>query len=250
MIKRVVGFALHQPLFVLLMTVLFIVGGWAAFHSLPIEAFPDVSDIQVNVITLYSGRAPEEVEKQVTMPIETVLNGLPHMVRMFSHTQFGLSFIMLTFDDRITDAAARQQVLERLPTADLPAGLHAELEPLSTAIGEIYRYRVVGPGHDSRELRTLEDQPDLAKLRFYGVSLQQLYDALSRGNANVGGSKVTQGEQQYLIRGVGLLRSAAEIRGIVLSARGGVPVRVRDVADVTIGNLPVEGIVGQDADDD
>src|SRR6266567_8296483 len=100
MIKRVVSFALHQPLFVVLMTLLFIAGGWAAFHNLPIEAFPDVSDIQVNVITLYPGRAPEEVEKQVTMPLETVLNGLPHMVRMFSHTQFGLSFIMLTFDDR------------------------------------------------------------------------------------------------------------------------------------------------------
>src|SRR6516164_26055 len=272
MIKRVVSFALYQPLFVLLMTVLFIVGGWAAFHSLPIEAFPDVSDIQVNVITLYSGRAPEEVEKQVTMPIETVLNGLPHMVRMFSHTQFGLSFIMLTFDDRITDAAARQQVLERLPTADLPAGLHAELEPLSTAIGEIYRYRVVGPGHDSRELRTLEDwvvernlravpgvadvvalggriqtfevQPDLAKLRFYGVTLQQLYDALSRGNANVGGSKVTQGGQQYLIRGVGLLRSPAEIRDIVVAERNGVPLRVRDIAGVEPGNVPIEGVVG------
>lgn len=99
MIKRVVSFALHQPLFIVLMAVLFIGGGLAAFHSLPIEAFPDVSDIQVNVITLYTGRAPEEVEKQVTMPLETVLNGLPHMVRMFSHTQFGLSFIMLTFDD-------------------------------------------------------------------------------------------------------------------------------------------------------
>src|ERR1044071_5210249 len=114
MIKRVVSFALHQPLFVVLMAVLFMGGGWAAFHNLPIEAFPDVSDIQVNVITLYPGRAPEEVEKQVTMPIETVLNGLPHMVRMFSHTQFGLSFIMLTFDERTSDTQARQQTFERL----------------------------------------------------------------------------------------------------------------------------------------
>src|SRR5713101_2819519 len=92
MIKRVVSFALHQPLFVVLMTILFIGGGWAAFHSLPIEAFPDVSDIQVNVITLFPGRAAEEVEKQVTIPIEISLAGLPHNVRMFSHTQFGLSF--------------------------------------------------------------------------------------------------------------------------------------------------------------
>src|ERR1700690_333085 len=103
MIKRVVNFALHQPLFGVLMTILFIGGGWAAFHSLPIEAFPDVSDIQVNVITLYPGRAPEEVEKQVTIPVETALNALPPTVRMFSHTQLGLSYIVLTFDDNTTD---------------------------------------------------------------------------------------------------------------------------------------------------
>src|ERR1051326_3314359 len=140
MINRVVNFAMHQPLFVVLMAILFIGGGWAAFHSLPIEAFPDVSDIQVNVITLYPGRAPEEVEKQVTMPIETVLNGLPHMVRMFLHTQFGLSFIMLTFDDRTSDNIARQQALERLATADLPQGVQPQLGPPSTALVENYRY--------------------------------------------------------------------------------------------------------------
>src|SRR5713101_9555252 len=142
MIKRVVSFALHQPLFVVLMTVLFIGGGFAAFHSLPIEAFPDVSDIQVNVITLFPGRAAEEVEKQVTIPVEISLAGLPHNVRMFSHTQFGLSYVVLTFDDRVSDYFARQQVLERLQGADLPAGLQPQLAPLSTPIGEIYRYRL------------------------------------------------------------------------------------------------------------
>src|SRR6266702_6723755 len=278
MIKRVVSFALHQPLFVVLMTILFIGGGWAAFHSLPIEAFPDVSDIQVNVISLYPGRAPEEVEKQVTMPIETVLNGLPHMVRMFSHTQFGLSFIMLTFDERTSDGQARQQALERLTTADLPPGVQAQLAPLSTAIGEIYRYTLKGDGYTTRDLRTLEDwvvernfravpgvadvvtfggliktyevNPNLARMRYYGISLQQLYTALGRGNANVGGSKVTQGSQQYLIRGLGLLRSADEINNIVITAHSGTPILVKDIADVTTGNVPVEGIMGQDDLDD
>jgi len=278
MIKRVVGFALHQPLFVVLMTILLIGGGWAAFHNLPIEAFPDVSDIQVNVITLYPGRAPEEVEKQVTMPIETVLNGLPHMVRMFSHTQFGLSFIMLTFDDHTTDNIARQQALERLATADLPQGIQPQLAPLSTAIGEIYRYIIKGEGYTTRELRTLEDwvverslrgvpgiadvvpygglvktyevNPNLARLRYYGLSLQTLYGALSRGNANVGGSKVTQGSQQYLIRGVGLLRGPNDIKTIVLGAHQGAPIFVRDVAEVTTGHIPIEGIMGQDDRDD
>jgi len=278
MIKRVVSFALHQPLFIVLMVLLFIVGGWAAFHNLPIEAFPDVSDIQVNVIALYPGRAPEEVEKQVTMPIETVLNGSPHMVRMFSHTQFGLSFIMLTFDERTTDTQARQQVLERLATADLPQGILPQLAPLSTAIGEIYRFVLKGEGYSTRDLRTLEDwvvernfravpgiadvvtfggliktfevNPSLARMRYYGISLQQLYTALGRGNANVGGSKVTQGSQQYLIRGVGLLRSADEIKNIVINARNGTPVLVKDIAEVALGNVPVEGIMGQDDEDD
>jgi heavy metal efflux system protein len=278
MIKRVVSFALHQPLFVVLMAILFIGGGWAAFHTLPIEAFPDVSDIQVNVITLFPGRAPEEVEKQVTMPIETVLNGLPHMVRMFSHTQFGLSFIMLTFDDHTTDSIARQQALERLATADLPQGIQPQLAPLSTAIGEIYRYIIQGPGYSTRELRTLEDwvverslrgvpgvadvvpyggqiktyevNPNLARMRYYGLSLQTLYTALSRGNGNVGGSKVTQGSQQYLIRGVGLLRGPEDIQRIVLGAHDGAPIFVKDVAEVTLGHVPVEGIIGQDDKDD
>ena len=120
MIRRLVHFALHQPLFAVLLVAIFVAGGVVAFINLPIEAFPDVSDTQVNVITLFPGRAPEEVEKQVTIPLETVLNGVPHSVRLFSHTQFGLSFTMITFDDKVTDAFVRQQVAERLQTADLP----------------------------------------------------------------------------------------------------------------------------------
>src|SRR5882672_7144027 len=123
MIRRIVAFALQKPLFIVLGTILFVAGGFAAFTALPIEAFPDVSDTQVNVIALYPGRAPEEVEKQVTIPLEVALNGLSHQIRLFSHTQFGLSFLMLTFDDKASDAFARQQVIERLQSADLPPGV-------------------------------------------------------------------------------------------------------------------------------
>ena len=132
MIKRTVSFALHQPLFLLMMTALFIGGGLMAFKSLPIEAFPDVSDIQVQVITLFPGHAPEEVEKQVTIPIEISLSGVAHSVRLFSHTQFGLSFVVLTFDDQVTDYFARQQVIERLQGADLPPGVQPQLAPWCT----------------------------------------------------------------------------------------------------------------------
>src|ERR1700758_5236010 len=157
MIRRIIAFALSQPLFCLLVLALFVGVGMYSFRTLPIEAFPDVGDIQVNVVTLYSGRAAEEVEKQVTIPLEVALSGLPHSTRMFSHTQFGLSFIMITFDDAVTDYFARQQVAERLQQADLPQGAQPQLAPLSTPIGEIFRYRLKGDHVDARELRTLED---------------------------------------------------------------------------------------------
>src|SRR5438309_1486662 len=278
MIQKVVAFALDQPLFLALMTVLFIAAGVLAFLSLPIEAFPDVSDIQVNVITLYPGRAAEEVEKQVTIPIEISLAGLPHNVRMFSHTQFGLSFLMLTFDDEVNDYFARQQVLERLQTADRPNGVQPQLAPLSTPIGELYRYRLRGDGLTPTDLRSIQDwtvarylkmtpgvadvvslgglikqyevNPDPARLRYYHLTLLQLFAALGRGNANGGGGSVGQGSQQYLIRGIGLLRSAQDIGNIVVAARGGTPILVKDLCHVTLSAVPRQGVVGQDRDDD
>src|ERR1700747_3832742 len=130
MVKRIVSFSLDQPLFLALLTALFIFAGIAAFRSLPIEAFPDVTDVQVSVITLFPGHAPEEVEKQVTIPLEIALAGVPHAVRMFSHTQFGLSYLTLTFDDQIDDYFARQRVLERLTQVDLPPDVQPQLAPL------------------------------------------------------------------------------------------------------------------------
>ncbi|MBX9810326.1 MAG: CusA/CzcA family heavy metal efflux RND transporter [Burkholderiales bacterium] len=278
MIKRIVSFALHQPLFVALGTILFIGGGIAAFRHLPVEALPDVTDTQVQVITLYPGRAAEEVEKQVTYPIEVVLAGMPNMIRMFSHTQFGLSFIILTFDDKANPYFARQQVLERLRDANLPPGAQPQLAPLSTAVGEIYRYRVTGADYDARDLRSIQDwvvrrqlrlipgvadivsfggfikqyevNPDLAKLKYYRISLQQLFSALERGSSNAGGGYVEQGHQQFLIRGIGLLRSADEILDIVVTERNGVPVLVRHIATLSVGSVPRQGVIGQDDDPD
>ncbi len=278
MIKRIVAFALHQPLVIFFATLLFVGGGLIAFKNLPVEAFPDVTDTQVTVITLFPGRAAEEVEKQVTIPLEVALSGLPNSVRMFSHTQFGLSFLILTFNDNADVNWSRQQVGERLRTVVLPQGVEPDIAPLSTAIGEIYRYRVKSETLDSRELRSIQDwvieralrrvpgvadvvpmgglikqyevQPDLAKLRANKLTLQQLYSALERGNSNAGGGYAEQGGQQYTIRGIGLLRDAADIENIVLAERNGTPVLVRDVAATVVSNVPRQGIVGQDRDDE
>src|SRR5690349_22899027 len=157
MIKRIVAFALYQPLFIVLGLALFIGAGLWAFKNLPVEAFPDVTDTQVTVISLYPGRAAEEVEKQVTIPLEVGLSGLPGAVRMFSHTQFGLSFLIITFNDTVNGYFARQQAEERLREIDLPNGVQAELAPFSTAVGEIYRYRMKGDGVSATDLRTFQD---------------------------------------------------------------------------------------------
>ncbi len=278
MIRRIVAFALYQPLFIALGMALFIGGGVWAFINLPVEAFPDVTDTQVTVISLYPGRAAEEVEKQVTIPLEVGLSGLPGAVRMFSHTQFGLSFVIITFNDSVNGYFARQQAVERLREIDLPDGVRAELAPFSTAIGEIYRYRMRGAGQGPRELRTYQDwvvsrqlrlvpgvadvvslgglvkqyevRPDLARLRDYKITLAQLSQAIQRGNANAGGSYVEQGRQQYLIRGIGLFQNTEDIENVVVTTRGGTPILVKDLAHVAIGAVPRQGVAGQDEEDD
>src|SRR6266699_3220830 len=277
MIKRFVAFGLDQPFFLILLVVLFISGGVAAFRSLPVEAFPDVTDTQVQVITLFPGHAAEEVEKQVTIPIEIGLSGIPHSVRLFSHTQFGLSFIAVTFDDAVDAYFARQQVLERLRDVDLPPGLDPQLGPLATPIGEIYRYRLKG-GLSPTDMRTVQDwivarqlrtvpgvadvvtyggfikqyqvEPDLAKMKAYGVTLQQLFTALGRGSSNAGGGYVDKGEQQYLIRGIGLLKSSDDIGNIVVAQHGGTPLLIRDISAIETGGVPRQGLTGEDEEDD
>jgi len=276
--KNLIRYALDQYVVVALATLLFAFAGVIAFKNLSVEAFPDVTDTQVTVISLYPGRAAEEVEKQVTLPIEVALSGLPNSIRLFSHTQFGLSFNVITFNDNAEVNLARQQVNERLRSIDLPPGVEANIAPNATPVGEIMRYRLRGDGFSTTDLRTLEDwvveralrqvsgvadvvamggyikqyevRPDPAKLRAYKISYQNLLDALGRSNSNAGGSYITQGIQQYTIRGIGLLQSVDDIGRIVLSSRNTTPVLIRDVAEVHIGSVPRLGTVGQDQDDD
>ncbi len=274
--RRVLGLSLSQPALVLVLTTLFAIAGVFAFRGLPIEAFPELADPQVYVITLFPGRAAEEVERQVTLALEAELNGLPGLTRMRSVSIFGLSFVTLTFDDGTDLYFARQQVSERLAGVDLPDGVKPDLGPLSTPTGEIFRYTLTGAGVSPMKLRELQDwvmerhlkqvagvadvvsfggfrkefqvQVDPRQLEGRGVSLRQVFDALGRSNANAGGNYIEHGEEQYVVRGLGTLADARDVEDVVVTTRGSIPILIRDVARVTVGAAPRRGVVSRDQD--
>jgi len=278
MIARLLRFALHQRLVTLLLALVLVGAGiWAALQ-LKLEAYPDISDTQVVVISLYPGHAAEEIEQQVTIPIERALNSVPNVIARRSRTIFGLSVVELTFDQGVNDYFARQVVLERLRDAELPEGVSPELGPMSTPIGELYRYRLAGPGYTPMQLRELEDwvveprflqvpgvadvtpfgglikqyqvQIDPAALIKYGLSIARVAEAIQANNSNAGGALLDNRQQAMVIRGIGLIRDVSDIGNIVVAESGGVPVFVKDVARVEIAPAPRTGIfaVGDDHD--
>jgi cobalt-zinc-cadmium resistance protein CzcA len=273
-VRRTLALSLARPAVVLTLTAAFAIAGVVAFWHLPIEAFPELADPQVQVITLFNGHAAEEVERQVTLPIERELNGIPGLTRMHSFSIFGLSFVVLTFEDGTDLYFARQQANERLAQVDVPDGVKPTLGPLSTPTGEIYRYTLVGEGYSPMQLREIEDwvmerhlkqvpgvadvvsyggfvkqyqvQVDPQQLQARGVTLRQVFEALGRSNANAGGNYIEHGEEQYVVRGLGTLGDAGDIEDVVITAHDGIPIRVRDVARVTVGAAPRRGIVTRD----
>lgn len=277
MIGRVARWALAHRYVVLGVTLLLVAAGVRAFRTLPVEAFPDVQDVQVQVITPWTGHAAEEVEKVVTLPVERQMSGLPGLTNLRSTSMFGLSVVTMTFEDGTADYFARQQVLERLPQASLPAGVQPSLGPLANATGEIYRYVVTGP-QPLTELKAVEDwtvepairtvpgvadvtsfggqvkqyQIDLdpERLAAYGVTLAQVEQAVAAANANAGGGYLSHGYEKQVVRGVGLLSNTRDLEAVNVLTRAGVPVRVGDLGAVTVGGAPREGIVGKDRLDD
>jgi cobalt-zinc-cadmium resistance protein CzcA len=281
MLEKLVDGALGARWAVLLLTAVFVGAGLWAFRELPVEAFPDVTDTQVQVITLYAGHAPEEVERQVTLPIEKELNGTPQLTRMRSVSIYGLSVVTLTFDDGTDNYFARSQVTERLRQAEVPDGVTPGLGPLYTPIGEIYRYVLEADpraGQTPMSLREVQDwvlerqlrqvqgvadvvsfggfqrqfqvEVDPARLKAQGVTLHQVFDALQRSNANAGGNYLRRGPEELVIRGLGYLGSADDVRNVVVSARAGTPLTVGDVARVSIGAVPRRGQVSKDREDE
>jgi cobalt-zinc-cadmium resistance protein CzcA len=278
MIAQLLRIALRQRFLAVALGVALIAAGVWSFTQLSIEAYPDISDTQVVVITLYPGHAAEEIEQQVTVPIERALNSVPDVIARRSRTIFGLSVVELTFEYGTNDYFARQVVLEKLRDAQLPEGVTPTLGPLSTPIGELYRYTLEGHGRDSRELREIQDwvvEPrllqvpgvtditpfggvikqfqidvDPAALTKYGLSIRDIAQAVDANNQNAGGALLDNGQQSMAVRGVGLIQSVDDIRNVVVSSSGDVPVYVRDVGNVHIGSAPRTGIfaLGDKAD--
>ncbi|MDR3675628.1 MAG: efflux RND transporter permease subunit, partial [Acidobacteriota bacterium] len=241
MIRYLVDFALREKFLVLGLGIVLLVWGFISFHRLPVEAYPDVADNYVNVITQWPGRAAEEVERQVTIPLELQMNGLPHLTHLRSTSLFGISSVTMVFDDDSIDFENRQRVLERLSLVSLPANLNPQIGPDYSPVGQIYFYTLqsTDPRYDIMALKSLQDWvvlkqlksvPDIAdvdifggmtreyqvqvdpnKLIGYGLSIAQVEQALAANNGNAGGSVVERGQQAFNVRVVGLMETVDDV---------------------------------------
>jgi cobalt-zinc-cadmium resistance protein CzcA len=275
MIRSLVDFALNNRFIVLSVALAVFVWGIISFKRLPVEAYPDVANTWVQVITQWPGRAAEEVEQQVTVPIEIQMNGIPHLLHVRSASLAGLSVVNLIFDDDSNNDWDRQKVLERLTQVTLPPGVSAQIGPDFSPIGSVYWYTLVStnPNYDLMELKSIQDwvinkymksAPDVVddssfggltreyqvrvdpeKLVSYGLSLAQVEQQLANNNANAGGSFIEQGTQQINVRAVGLVRNTGDIEKIVLKTQKGTPLRVKDIAVVTQGPKIRLGQIGR-----
>jgi len=278
MIARFVALCLRRRKLVWLVALFVAIFGYVSWKQLDIEAYPDIADVTSQVITQYPGHAAEEVEEQVTIPLERELNGIPGLQVMRSNSTFGLSLITLVFQDGVDDYWARQRIQERIAGVDLPPGANPGLDPLTSPIGEIYRYTLESSFRNERELKEIQEWTviprlkqvtgvadvtnfggettqfqlivDPAKLAQYNVSLKQVTDAIQANNANAGGSVVVRGEQGYVVRGVGLIRSLQDLGNVVILAKNGTPVFLKNLGNLQLGALERRGILGKDKNPD
>jgi cobalt-zinc-cadmium resistance protein CzcA len=278
MIHRIVQFALSQRFLVVMLTVFVVVAGIVAFQRMPVDAYPDLSPPMVEVITQWPGHAAEEVERLVTLPIEIEMNATPRLVFKRSISLYGLSDVIMTFEEDTDDYWARQVTFERLSEANVPSGVTPTLAPLYSPSGLVYRYIIESPDHSPQELKTIEDWVlerayksvpgvaddsgfggtvmqyqvllDPARIYGYHITVPQVVQALSANNANTGGGFYSQGGQFYYVRGLGLVRDTKDIGQVVVASVNGAPVRISDIGEVTMGHAPRLGEFGFQTNDD
>ena len=278
MIDWIVSFALRKRLVVAMICVFVGVYGYYSWTQLAVEAYPDVADTESQVITTAPGLAAEEVEQQVTIPLERELNGTPGMTMMRSRSTFGLSLITLQFRDGIEDYWSRQRIEERIQNVTLPPNLSPSLDPLSSPTGQILYYILQSDTKNLRELSeiqqwtvipTLKQVPGVADVSNFGglttqyeleldpqqlmrfnIALSDITDAISNNNANAGGSVLNRGELGYVIRGIGLVQTLDDLGNIVVTQRNGTPILVRDLGKLKLSNQERHGVVGQDDKND
>jgi len=278
LIKNIIYFSLRHRYFVFFMTGVLAVIGFICYRNTPIETFPDVTNTQIIIITQWPGRSAEEVEKFVTIPLETALNSVQDKINLRSTSSFGLSYVRLIFDDHVDDAFARQQVFSRINDADLPDGIRAEVQPPYGPTGEVYRYTLHSKTKSIRELNTIQEWvldrqfksvPGVAdvntfsggekiyELRVnpnnisnYGLTSLDVYNAVARSNINVGGDVIERNGQAFIVRGIGLLNNIDEINNIIVTKINGVPILVKNIATVEETEKPRLGQVHLDNEDD
>src|SRR5579859_4731045 len=278
MIHHIVQFALRQRFLILIMAALLIFAGSYSFQRMPVDAYPDLSPPMVELITQWPGHAAEELERLTTLPLELAMNGAPHLEFIRSISLYGLSDIRLTFDEGTDPYFARQVIFQRLSDATLPSGVAPSMAPLFSPSGLVYRYVLESPDRTPQELKTFEDWViargyrsvpgvaddsgfggtvmqyqvllDPARIYGYHLTIPQVTTALAANNANAGGGFFSQGGQFYYVRGIGLVRNTDDIGNIVVGANKGVPIRVRDIGEVTIGHAPRLGEFGFQKNDD
>jgi cobalt-zinc-cadmium resistance protein CzcA len=277
-IKKIISFSLKNKLFIFFSALILIIWGVIAFTNIPIEAFPDVTNTQITIITQWPGRSAEEVEKYVTIPVEIAMNPVQKRTSVRSTTVFGLSVIKVIFEDNVDDAFARQQVNNLLRDITLPEGAEPDVQPPTGPTGEIFRYTLQSTTKTVRELKTIQDwvierqflgvpgvgdvvsfggevktfeiKVNPQKLASYNITPLDVYNAVAKSNINVGGDVIVDNSQAYVVRGIGLLNNIEEIGNIIVDNINGTPILVKDVAEVNNSNLPRLGQVGRDLRND
>ena len=272
-LKQVIGFSLKNKYFILFAAVVLIVSGIITFRNMPIEAFPDVTNTEISIITQWPGRSAEEVEKFITIPIEIAMNPVQNKLSVRSSSIFGLSYVKIIFEDEVKDPQARQQVMNLIGNANLPPNINPAVQPPTGPTGEIFRYTLKSSFRDVRELKTMQDwvidrklraipgvadinsfggktkayeiKVDPGKLTSIGITPLDVYTAVQKTNINIGGDMIFENDEAYAVRGIGLLNDVNEIKNIVIQNNNGVPLLVKDVATVEISNVPRLGWIGR-----